>query len=192
MNAPNHRSTLDPLIVESVLEEHIHWAALGRFFEGEDSIFNNSKNPLLCNITKYAFRRLEYFPIHRKCDNQNANNMASLKDMNLFLKNGYKIGIFAEGTTKRPAGKDFGVFDDAFLRLAKRNRSWIQPIILLWTEHSNAKSRVIVNFGKPFRVGNMSIDEGMRHFMKIQEMGLEENKTVAKLKNFQERRSCHI
>lgn len=178
--APNHRSTLDPLIIETVFTEHIHWAALKRFFEGEDSIFNNSKNPILCNITKKVFHRLEYFPIERKCDNQNANNMKSLKEMNLFLKNGYKIGIFAEGTTKRTAGQDFGLFDNAFLYLAKRNESWIQPITLLWVGGFWRKTKVIVNFGKPFQAKDINIEERMRCFMEIQKNGLEENMNVAR------------
>lgn len=172
--APNHRSTLDPLIVESILKENIHWAALQRFFIGEDSIFNNSKNIILRNITKYMFKKLEYFPIERKCDNQSTNNMESLKNMDLFLKNGYKIGIFAEGTTKRPEGADFGKFDDTFLRLAKTNKAWIQPITLFWIENQHNKSKVIINFGKAFQVGNMSIDKSMEHFLNIQMASLEE------------------
>ena len=36
--APNHQSTLDPLIITSVIDENIHWAALKRFFDAEDSI----------------------------------------------------------------------------------------------------------------------------------------------------------
>lgn len=177
--APNHRSTLDPIIIESVLMEHIHWAALARFFKGEDSIFNNSKNPVLCNITQYAFRKLEYFPIERKCDDQKADNMASLKDMDLFLRNGYKIGIFAEGTTKRDIGQDFGTFDDSFLRLAKRNNAWIQPVTLFWTNSSAAKTKVIVNIGKAFQVTDLDMGERMKHFLECQRTGLEENMRVA-------------
>lgn len=174
--APNHRSTLDPLIVESVLPELIHWAALARFFDGKDSIFNNSKNSILCKITKYVFQKLEYFPIERKCDNPNSNNMASLKDMSIFLKNGYKIGIFAEGTIRRKEGEEFGNFDNAFLRLAKKNNALIQPITLLWVKDSKSKCKVIVNFGKAFQMKGMSIDEGMQSFMGIQKAALEENK----------------
>lgn len=176
--APNHRSTLDPLIIESVFTEHIHWAALSRFLKGEDSIFNNSKNSVLRNITKNAFLRLEYFPIERRSDNQEANNMESLKDMNLFLRNGYKVGIFPEGTTKRQEGKEFGIFNNAFMRLAKINKAWIQPITLLWVKGDNKKSKVIVNFGKAFLMGDMSIDEGMSYFMEIQQRGLDENMSV--------------
>ncbi|MDE6656069.1 MAG: 1-acyl-sn-glycerol-3-phosphate acyltransferase [Anaeroplasmataceae bacterium] len=187
--APNHRSTLDPLIIETVFTEHIHWVALSRFFKGEDSIFNNSKNPVLCNITKNVFRRLEYFPIERTCDNPKANNMETLKKINVFLKNGYKIGIFAEGTTRRVAGQDFGTFDDAFLRLAKKNKSWIQPITLLWVEDTNTKSKVIVNFGKAFQIGDMRINEGLDYFMEIQKRGLDENISVAEQIKYSEKNS---
>lgn len=103
--APNHRSTLDPLIIESVLPELIHWAALARFFDGKDSIFNNSKNFILCKITKYVFQKLEYFPIERKCDNPNSNNMASLKDMSVFLKNGYKSVFLRKEQYEEKRGK---------------------------------------------------------------------------------------
>lgn len=166
--APNHRSTLDPLVIESVFTEPIHWAALKRFFQGEDSIFNNSKNPILCKITKNVFYRLGYFPIERKSDNPNANNLESLMQMNLFLKNGYKIGIFAEGTTRKGEKQDFGTFDDSFLRLAKKNKAWIQPITLLWINFPGAKHKVIVNFGQAFQMKDLDIEEGMKLFMEIQ------------------------
>lgn len=184
--APNHRSTLDPLIIESVLPELIHWAALVRFFDGKDSIFNNNKNSILCKITKYVFQKLEYFPIERKSDNPNSNNMASLKDMSVFLRNGYKVGIFAEGTIRRREGEEFGNFDEAFLRLAKRNSALIQPITLLWAENSKDKCKVIVNFGKTFQMEDMSIDEGMNKFMEIQKAALEENKSTYSLSSKQD------
>ncbi len=51
--APNHIRTVDPLVIESIIKTNVHWVALKRFFDGTDSIFNNSKNPLLCSVTKY-------------------------------------------------------------------------------------------------------------------------------------------
>ena len=174
--APNHRSTLDPIVITGVLLQNIHWAALLRFFKGEDSIFNNSKNPILCKITSQTFKKMEYFPIDRKSDNPNANNFESIKDMNNFLKINQKIGIFGEGTTKRPEGQDFGTFDDSFILMAKKNNSWIQPITTLWIKELGLKPKVIINFGEPFKVGNMTIEEAMEHFLKIQRENLEENK----------------
>lgn len=173
--APNHRSTLDPLLIESVIMENVHWAALARFFRGEDSLFNNSKNPVLCRVTKYVFYKLEYFPIDRKRDNPYANNITSINNMCLFLKNKYKIGIFAEGTTRRPVGQDFGEFDDSFLRIARKTEAWIQPITLFWTGLSGKRCKVIVNFGKPFQLKDMEVDDGMRKFLEIQKNALREN-----------------
>lgn len=176
--APNHRSTLDPLAITSVLNENIHWAALLRFFEGKDSIFNNSKNPILCKITANLFRNLEYFPIDRKSDNPDANNLQSLRDMNNFLKICSKIGIFGEGTTRRDSSQDFNEFDDSFLLLAKKNGARVQPITCLWIKELNIKSKVIINFGESFKVEDMTKDQAMDFFMTIQKRCLEENKRV--------------
>ena len=176
--APNHRSTLDPLIITSLINKNIHWAALLRFFAGEDSIFNNSKNSILCKITADMFKSLEYFPIERTSDNPKANNLQSMKDMDSFLKINSQIGIFAEGTTRRPEGSDFGTFDPAFLTLAKRNNVWIQPITSLWIKELDLKNKLIVNYGEAFKVGNKNIEDAMTYFLQIQKQSLEENKKV--------------
>ena len=178
--APNHRSTLDPLVITSVAHLHIHWAALLRFFQGTDSIFNNSKNPILCKITANCFKKLEYFPIDRKSDNPNANNFEAMRDMNNFLKIKENIGIFAEGTTRRPPNQDFGTFDDAFIHLAKKNDAWIQPITTLWIEDERLRkaSKLIVNFGQPFKVGDKDPKQAMELFLSIQKECLQENREL--------------
>lgn len=177
--APNHRSTLDPMIITSVVDVNIHWAALLRFFNGADSIFNNSKNILLCRITSKTFAKLNYFPIERKCDNPNANNFNSIRDMCNYLKLKQNIGIFPEGTTRRPVGMDFGTFEKTFIEMAKKNDSWVQPITTLWIKNSGFRRKLIINFAKPFKVGNMSIEEAMVLFLSIQKKGLIENKEYA-------------
>jgi len=174
--APNHRSTWDPIIITGILGVHIHWAALLRFFKGEDSIFNNSKNPVLCKITASLFNKLEYFPIERKSDNSAANNLDAIKDMNYFLKIKSKVGIFAEGTTRRPVGCDFGTFDDAFILLAKRNNAVIQPVTVTWIDEKKVKEKIVVNFGKSFLPEKMSTEEAMERFLETQKMCLQENK----------------
>lgn len=174
--APNHRSTLDPLVITGIVLKNIHWAALLRFFNATDSIFNNNKNRLLCDITSKTFRKLEYFPIDRKSDNPDANNIKSIRDMNGFLKTNQRIGIFAEGTTKREEGKDFGNFDDSFIVLGKKNNAWIQPITTLWIKELNIPSKVIINFGKPFKVDDL--DNAMKHFLTVQRKCLDENMEI--------------
>lgn len=176
--SPNHQSTLDPLIITSVIDKNIHWAALKRFFDAEDSIFNNSKNPLLCKITSYSFKKFEYFPIERLKDNPKANNMKSLRDMSLFLKNNQYVGIFPEGTTNKDKTKDFGVFDPNFLTLAKKDNSWVQPINVLWIKELNIDNKLIINFGRPFKINDKTIDEALKMYFDIQCSCLKESKEL--------------
>ena len=176
--APNHRSTLDPVIITSILGKNIHWAALLRFFEGKDSIFNNSKNPILCKLTAVMFQKLIYFPIDRKSDNPSADNLQSIFRMLQFLRANQLVGIFPEGTTKRPEGAEFGIFDRSFLVLARKTSSWVQPVTTLWIKCSGKTPKVIINFGPSFQVKNMTIQEAYDHYLKIQASCLEENKDV--------------
>lgn len=170
--ASNHRSTLDPIILTAILKEPIHWVALKRFFVAEDSIFNNSKNQILCKITAWLFKKLAFFPIERKWDNPKANNFNSIRDMITFLQLGYKIGIFPEGTTRRPKAFDFGEFDPSFLTMANISDSFIQPITLMWIG-TNFHKRIIVNFGKAFKVKDRR-DEVMKKFIAVQIAMLDE------------------
>ena len=119
-----------------------------------------------------------YFPIERIYDNPNANNFDSLKDMNNFLKIKSKIGIFPEGTTRRPDGSDFGDFDKAFLTLASKTDAVVQPITLLWIKELNLKYKMIINFGKAFKVENKRVEEAFNKYMKIQKECLLENERV--------------
>lgn len=169
----NHRSTLDHLVVESIIARNIHWAALARFFKAEDSIFNNNKNRILCQLTAWLFKRLELIPIERKRDNPNANNINAMRDMTAFLKAKEAVGIFPEGTTRRNAGDEFGTFDSSFFAIAKAGDGIIQPINILWGEN---KSKVVINFGRAFSVDNDSIEHKMYKFMRLQKRMIEENK----------------
>ena len=170
--APNHMKTLDPIIINSIIHKNIHWVALKRFFEGKDSIFNNNKNFFLCKITEYFFKKLELFPIERVSDNPKANNYNTMKDMCVFLRNRYRIGIFAEGTTRKNAGCDFGNFSDAFIQIARKTKSCIQPITIYW-KNSN---EVVVSFSPVMSVNADSEKDAFDSFMKTQSIALEECK----------------
>lgn len=176
--ASNHRSTIDPLYITGYLNEEIHWVALKRFFTAEDSIFNNSKNRLLCEITQKGFKKLYFFPIERKRDNPSANNYETIKHMNMCLKVGGRIGIFPEGTTTREENKDFNDFDPGFLVLAEQTRAMIQPITVLWQKKYRQRKRIIINFGPAFIMNGRKRDEALKYFEEIQNTALEENKKV--------------
>lgn len=173
--APNHQSTLDPIIITAIINRNIHWAALKRFFDATDSIFNNSKNPFLCHFTASMFRKLEYFPIERIRDNPRANNLHSVKEMITFLKKKQYIGIFPEGTTNKTAN-DFGTFENGFVKMASLTNSHIQPITVLWVKKSEIPNKIIVNIGKAFETNNMSEQEIYDKYLNMQRELLYENK----------------
>lgn len=52
----------------SIINNAVHWMALKRFFTGEDSIFNNNKNPILCKMTTLIFKSIGAVPIIRDQD----------------------------------------------------------------------------------------------------------------------------
>lgn len=141
--APNHRQTLDSLIMIAGLSSPIHWVALKRFFEGKDSIFNNSKNTILCGLTKFLFNNLEMIPVDR-----NSDNIGSLGMLNKYLSLKESIGIYPEGTTnKNPDKEEVSEMKMGTFSLAMSNKVVIQPIAILWNHDSRHK--VIINFCKP-------------------------------------------
>lgn len=79
-----------------------------------------------------------------------------------------------QGTTRRKEGQEFGNFDRSFIVHAKKTNSVVCPITVLWT--GCKRNKIVVNFGKAFYVEEMTEDEAMEKFMKIQREGLEENK----------------
>ena len=177
--APNHRSTLDPLAINAVINKHVHWVALLRFFQGKDSIFNNSKNPILCDITAKTFKNLEFIPVDRKSDNPKANNFEAIRDMVGYLMVNKIIGIFPEGTTRRPEGQDFGTFDPSFVQLAIKQKADIMPITTYWFRDEKNKKRVVLNFGEAIRTKGKKQDEIYNEFLQIQNEQLRENKIAS-------------
>lgn len=181
--APNHQSTLDPLIITSIINKNIHWAALKRFFDAKDSIFNNNKNPIFCRITSTLFKKLQYFPIERKCDNQCANNMQAIKNMIKCLKFQQYIGIFPEGTTNK-TNDDFGTFDAGFIHIAQKSDAIILPITLLWINEKKIPNKVIINIGAPLEVDVLSTDKVYEKYINIQKQQMKENKQkIVEIKN---------
>ncbi|MBQ8327591.1 MAG: 1-acyl-sn-glycerol-3-phosphate acyltransferase [Lachnospiraceae bacterium] len=176
--ASNHRSTLDPIIITAIINEPIRYAALARFFRGEDSIFNNSKNILLRKITAFGFKKLKFFSVERIRDDVNANNNNSIKEMIECSNIKCKIGIFPEGTTLKNTENDFGEFNDSFIRLAALTNAIIQPITIYWFTHKG-KRKCIVNFGSQLEVRKDNMNEVFSIFMKCQQEQLQENRNKA-------------
>ena len=175
--APNHIRTPDPLVIESILRTNVHWVVLKRFMEAKDSIFDNSKNPILCQVTKYVFSRLHFFPVERKSDNNEADNFTEILNMHRFLKNGFRVGIFPEGTTRKKTGEFFGNFDKMFVLLAKKSKALIQPVTMYW--FGDRRKNVIINFGEAIETDKVSVNEIFEKYLLAQQNGYEECKKYA-------------
>lgn len=70
--------------------------------------------------------------------------------------------------------RNLEILTDHLLFLQKKTNSVVCPITVLWT--GCKRNKIVVNFGKAFYVEEMTEDEAMEKFMKIQREGLEENK----------------
>lgn len=168
--APNHRSTMDPYFVIASTRDVIHWAALKRFFTGEDSIFNNSKNGILRKLTLFMFKGLGAVPIDRDGKSTDSVNM-----LNYYMENQRNIGIFPEGTTnKSPARRPLLPAKTGAFYFAKENDTYIQPVAILWKPLRNrSKHKVIINYRPMFKVEN--VPEAKKQWVDSIMAGLEEN-----------------
>ena len=173
--APNHRKTLDPFFIVMSIKEAIHWAALQRFFTGEDSIFNNSKNPLLCKLTAKLFKEMGLVPVNRGGDN---THMKEIFDY--YLQNRCNVGIFPEGTTnKHPEISELLEIKNGAFYFAKNNDAIIQPISIIWFPRIKyLKNNVIINYGKPFSMKDISLTEGKEKWRTSILEGIKESKVL--------------
>lgn len=175
--APNHRKTLDPFFIATVVSQPVHWAALKRFFTGEDSIFNNSKNPILCKITQLTFKGMGLVPIDRGGD-----NTESIKMLNEYLKMQSSIGIFPEGTTnKNPDEKPILEPKSGAFHFAKDNEAYLQPISIVWVPEElkkQIKNSVIINFRPAFETKGMELEDIKNKWKEEIIKGIEENNKI--------------
>lgn len=173
--APNHRKTLDPFFIVMTIKDAIHWAALQRFFTGEDSIFNNSKNPLLCKLTSKLFNEMGLVPVNRGGDNTQMKKL-----FNYYLQNKCNVGIFPEGTTnKHPEISELLDIKNGMFHFANDNNATIQPISIIWFPRLRyLKNNVIINYGKPFTMKDITISEGREKWRESILEGIKESKKI--------------
>ncbi|MDD3341893.1 MAG: lysophospholipid acyltransferase family protein [Bacilli bacterium] len=181
--APNHRQTNDAFLMFSTINVPVHWMALKRFFTGEDSIFNNSKNPILCKITALVFNGIGAVPIIRDQDKHkypNETNSASLKTFDDYLKTNSNIGIFPEGTINlKPEEQKLLEPKTSAFWFAKDNNAYVLPIAITWIpKNLNLPERAIINYRPPFKKGEMNVREMRNYWIKTVTEGLEENSCV--------------
>lgn len=172
--APNHRKTVDSLVLVVGINRAVHWAALKRFFTGEDSIFENSKNPLLCSITKFVFSKSGMVSIDR-----DGNNVQSLLKLRQYLQDGEAVGLFPEGTTNKELEKrELGEIKEGAFLLVENSKAVIQPIAITW--YAERKHKVIINFRTPIKAEKgKKLDQLVQEWKDAVYEGIRENNEVA-------------
>lgn len=151
--APNHVTTLDPFVLFSNIERFVRWGALKRFFDAEDSIFNNNKNHLLKQFTAWLLRKMGTVPIDREKD-----NWAIFKELHRSTKAGVWVGLFPEGTTnKNPDTVVVQEPKSAVFLISKSTNAFIQPIAITWATQKEkgeirSRYRLAINYRPSFVV----------------------------------------
>ncbi len=182
---PNHRKTVDSLILFANIPDDIHWVALQRFFTGDDSIFANSKNPLLCKLTPVIFNAAGAVPVVREQDahlypNERTINLNMLRRSREYLTRGSSMGIFPEGTTNKnlATGELLEVKPTAF-SLAKKYGAYIQPIAMVYRpEGVDLKHKIIINYREPIKLDEMTTEEAIKLWYEEMYKGIEENNAI--------------
>ena len=86
--------------------------------------------------------------------------------MQLFLHQGFNVGIFPEGTTRKQGDNFFGTFDSGFAELSISNNAVKQPVLLYWAK------RPIIYWGQVIVPENKDVDGIMKRYEEIQNQGL--------------------
>lgn len=160
--AGNHKHVYDQCLTIMATKRVIHYMAKKEYFEGKLAPF---------------FRLVGCIPVDRS-----RKDFSSAMSAMKVLKNGGAIGIFPEGTRNKT--DDFLLrFKTGAVTMAKKSDAYILPFGLTGDWKFRSKD-LTVRFGKPFKVGDMTVEEANRKlYHEVEHLMLEnldENKKMKK------------
>lgn len=132
----NHMHIFDQCPVIISTKRIIHYMAKKEYFDGK---------------LKWFFKATGCIPVNRKIKDNEATNLALE-----VLKNNGAIGLFPEGTRNK-TNELLLPFKFGAVSLAKKTNASIIPFGI--TGKYQRGEKLIVRFGKPFKVGKMSLEE---------------------------------
>lgn len=135
--AGNHKHVYDQCLTIMATKRVIHYMAKKEYFEGKLAPF---------------FRLVGCIPVDRS-----RKDISSAMSAMKVLKKGGAIGIFPEGTRNKT--EDFLLrFKTGAVAMAKKSDAYILPFGLTGDWKFRSKD-LTVRFGKPFKVGEMTVQE---------------------------------
>ncbi len=156
--AGNHKHILDQCITIAATKRMIHYMAKKEYFDGKFAWF---------------FGAMGCIPV----DRQNTD-IRSVKSAMKVLRKGGAIGIFPEGTRNRTDAMLLE-FKPGAATLAKKTDAYIVPFGLTGDYKFRSKN-LIVRYGTPFKVGDMTAEEAneklYREVERLMREGIEEQK----------------
>lgn len=160
--AGNHKHVYDQCLTIMATKRVIHYMAKKEYFEGKLAPF---------------FRLVGCIPVDRS-----RKDFSSAMSAMKVLKNGGAIGIFPEGTRNKT--DDFLLrFKTGAVTMAKKSDAYILPFGLTGDWKFRSKD-LTVRFGKPFKVGDMTVEEAnQKLYHEVEHLMLEnldENKKMKK------------
>lgn len=134
----NHKHVYDQCLTIMATKRVIHYMAKKEYFEGRLSWF---------------FKFVGCIPVNRQIKDKSATEKAL--DI---LKNNGAIGLFPEGTRNKTKDVFLLPFKFGTVSMAKKTSATIVPFGLTGDYKFRSKN-LVIRYGTPFKVGNMSLEE---------------------------------
>ena len=134
----NHKHVYDQCLTIMATKRVIHYMAKKEYFEGKLAWF---------------FKLVGCIPVNRQIMDKDAVNRAL--DV---LNHGGAIGLFPEGTRNKTKDKFLLPFKFGTVSMAKKTGATIVPFGLTGDYCFRSKN-LMIRYGKPFKVGDMSLEE---------------------------------
>lgn len=181
----NHRNKLDPVVVACSSCRKIHWGALLRMFQGQESLFSTRKNPAACYASAFFITAMGAVPIARNTDENFLRiNMNSITLLQQIITWGGAIGLFPEGTINRePQNQNvLPLKSNGIFKLIKDSEGIIQTFSIIWIpDELNIKNQVIINYGIPINTRHRTIKEISQIWDEMINFQIEESKSLIKI-----------
>ena len=134
----NHKHVYDQCLTIMATKRVIHYMAKKEYFEGRLAWF---------------FKFVGCIPVNRQI-----KDTAATKQALEILKNDGAIGLFPEGTRNKTKDIFLLPFKFGTVSMAKKTNATIIPFGLTGDYKFRSKN-LVVRYGTPFKVGNMSLEE---------------------------------
>ena len=134
----NHKHVYDQCLTIMATKRVIHYMAKKEYFEGRLSWF---------------FKFVGCIPVNRQIKDKSATDKALE-----ILRNSGAIGLFPEGTRNKTKDIFLLPFKFGTVSMAKKTNATIVPFGLTGDYKFRSKN-LMIRYGTPFKVGNMSLEE---------------------------------